>query len=92
MVVTLGERGSVLNEGQGSVAVPPRAVHALDTTAAGDAFVGGLAAALAAGAGMQQAVSVANAAGAAAATVVGAQASLPSRADLVGMFGDAIPL
>ena len=93
VVVTLGERGAVLRRrGLGDVLVPPRAVPAVDTTAAGDAFVGGLAAALAAGAEIEQAVSAANAAGAAATTVVGAQASLPSREDLVRLFGTSGPL
>jgi ribokinase len=87
VLVTLGERGAVLSEGERSVVVAPRAVRAVDTTAAGDAFVGGLAAGLAAGSGMEGAVSLANAAGAAASTVVGAQASLPSREDLVRLFG-----
>jgi ribokinase len=87
VVVTLGERGALLSGGQGSAVVPPRAVRAVDATAAGDAFVGGLAAALAAGAGHRDAVELANAAGAAAATVVGAQASLPRREDLVRLFG-----
>jgi ribokinase len=86
VLVTLGERGAVLSEGERSVVVAPRAVRAVDTTAAGDAFVGGLAAGLAAGSGMEGAVSLANAAGAAASTVVGAQASLPSREDLVRLF------
>jgi ribokinase len=86
-IVTLGDRGAVLSQAGGSVLVPPRAVRAVDATAAGDAFVGGLAAALAGGAGIREAVLVANAAGAAAATVMGAQASLPRREDLVRLFG-----
>jgi ribokinase len=90
VVVTLGERGAVLSGGQGSVLVPPRPVRAVDATGAGDAFVGGLAAALAAGAAYPEAVSLASAAGAAAATVVGAQASLPRREDLVRLFGGTL--
>jgi ribokinase len=87
VVVTLGERGAHLSDGQGAVHVAPAAVRAVDTTAAGDAFVGGLAAGLAAGAGLRRAVSLANAAGAAATTVMGAQASLPRREDLRRLFG-----
>jgi ribokinase len=87
VVVTLAGRGAVLSQGERSIVVAPRAVRAVDTTAAGDAFVGGLAAALAAGSGVEGAVSLANAAGAAATTAVGAQASLPYREDLVRLFG-----
>jgi ribokinase len=86
-VVTLGERGALLSDGKDAVRVDPRRVRAVDATAAGDAFVGALAAALAGGAGPREAVSLANAAGAAATTVVGAQASLPRREDLQRLFG-----
>ena len=87
VVVTLGKHGAVLSQGQSSLHVPPRAVHAVDATAAGDAFVGGLAAALVEGVGRREAVWYANTAGAAAATVVGAQSSLPTREDLRRLFG-----
>ena len=87
VVVTLGERGALLSEGQDTVRMDPRRVRAVDATAAGDAFVGALAAALAAGARPPEAVSFANAVGAAATTVVGAQASLPRREDLQRLFG-----
>ncbi|WP_456413575.1 PfkB family carbohydrate kinase, partial [Oceanithermus profundus] len=49
-----------------------------DTTAAGDAFVGGLAAALAAGEPLVRALRFGSAAGALAATRPGAQPSLPT--------------
>ena len=64
-----------------------RRVDAVDTTGAGDAFVGGLAAALAAGAGLAPGVALGNAAGAAAAVTRGAQASLPTPDDLRRLFG-----
>jgi sugar/nucleoside kinase (ribokinase family) len=49
--------------------------------------VGGLAVALAEGVSRREAVWLANAAGAAATTVLGAQVSLPSREDLRRLFG-----
>ncbi|MBO0684173.1 MAG: ribokinase, partial [Candidatus Dormibacteraeota bacterium] len=49
VVVTLGERGSLLQEGGRATEVAPHRVRAIDATGAGDAFAGGLAAALAAG-------------------------------------------
>jgi ribokinase len=50
----------------------------VDSAAAGDAFVGGLAASLAGGDGLHKALRLANAAGALAVTRFGAQTSLPS--------------
>jgi ribokinase len=87
VVVTLGERGAFLTDRDGDVFVAPPGVRAVDATAAGDAFVGALATALATGAGPRGAVSLANAAGAAATTMVGAMASLPRREDLQRLFG-----
>jgi ribokinase len=91
VVVTLGARGALLRDPDGGLLVPGRPVPAVDATGAGDAFVGGLAAALAAGAGLRQAVSLAVAAGAAAVTAMGAQASLPRREDLRRLFGPDLP-
>ncbi len=59
--------------------VPAFPVHAVDTVAAGDAFNGGLAAALFEGLSLHQAVVWGAAAGALAATKSGAQTSLPDR-------------
>ena len=59
--------------------VPAFPVHAVDTVAAGDAFNGGLAAALFAGLSLHQAVVWGAAAGALAATKLGAQTSLPDK-------------
>jgi ribokinase len=58
-------------------------VTAIDTTAAGDAFNGGLAAALAAGLEVDFAIDWAMVAGALAVTKAGAQPSLPSRSELL---------
>jgi len=54
----------------------------VDTTAAGDAFVGGFAVALAEGRTLSEAVRWGNGAGGLAATKLGAQPSLPARRDL----------
>ncbi|HXM58210.1 MAG TPA: PfkB family carbohydrate kinase, partial [Candidatus Dormibacteraeota bacterium] len=71
--------------------VPPFAVTAVDTTAAGDAFVGALAVGLAAGRPVDEAARVASAAGAAAATRMGAQDSLPRLQDLAPLLGTTAP-
>jgi ribokinase len=74
LVVTLGVRGVVFAAAGGAVAsLPAYAVDAIDTVGAGDAFVGGLAAALAAGAPLDTAVRWGAAAGALTTTVSGAR-------------------
>ncbi len=80
VVLTLGERGSLLLTATTSEHVPACAVEAVDTTGAGDAFCGAFATALASGESLHAAIRFANAAGAAAVTVVGATPSMPTRA------------
>jgi ribokinase len=79
VVLTLGERGALLVEKGEEELIPAFEVTPVDTTAAGDAFVGGLAVALAEGRSLADAVRWGNAAGALAATKLGAQPSLPAR-------------
>jgi ribokinase len=82
VVITLGGSGSFLFAGENGVTVPTVKIQPVDTTAAGDAFNGALAVALAEGQELEQAVRFANLAGAAAATRLGAQPSLPTRAEV----------
>lgn len=70
--------------------MPGFPIRAIDTTAAGDGFFGGLAVSLLDGAGLQpEKVRFANAAGAVAATRMGAQSSLPNRAEVEAMLASA---
>ena len=62
--------------------VPSFPVKAIDTTAAGDAFNGGLACAVAAGKPLLEAVREANLVGALSVTKLGAQPSLPTAEEL----------
>jgi len=82
VILTLGGRGALLLEGQKAIHVPGYRVDVVDTTAAGDAFVGGFAVALAEGQDLAEAVRFANAAGALAVTKLGAQPSLPTRSEV----------
>jgi len=91
LVVTLGAAGSVLYEKNKATPIQPQKVDAVDATAAGDAFVGAVACALARGASLVEAVRLGGAAGAAAATKVGARPSLPTPADLKRLFGMEVP-
>jgi ribokinase len=85
VVVTLGADGAlVVEDGQASH-VPAVPVRPVDTTAAGDAFCGGLADALAGGADLQEAARRAVRVAAAACLRRGAQASLPTPADLASL-------
>jgi len=82
VVVTLGSRGLVWAGAEGEGFLPAFEVQAVDTTAAGDAFVGGLAAALAGGEPFAAALKYGSAAGALAATRPGAQPSLPRKGEV----------
>lgn len=79
-VVTLGAAGAVAWRDGVRCLVPALPVAVVDTTAAGDAFCGAFAAALAQGRGLVSAVEHGVAAGSIACTVFGAQPSLPDAA------------
>jgi ribokinase len=79
VVVTLGRQGAVAYAGGEAWQIGVLPVTPVDSTAAGDAFVGTLAAALDAGAALPAALRRASVAGALACLVAGAQPSLPSR-------------
>ena len=81
VIVTLGEGGALVADRSGSVQIPGFRVEALDTTAAGDAFNGGLAVALGRGDTLENAVRYAHAIAALTVTRLGAQPSLPTLAE-----------
>jgi ribokinase len=78
VVVTLGEDGAVFSGGGSAQHLTAPKVKVVDTTGAGDAFVGALAARLAGDAPLKDAVAYAVRAGAAAVTEAGAQGALPT--------------
>jgi sugar/nucleoside kinase (ribokinase family) len=82
-VVTLGDKGALVCDGESAAHFPAFPVKAVDTTAAGDAFNGALAVGLAAGGTLEHAIPLANAA---AARLRGRGASVAS-----GSRASAIP-
>ena len=82
VILTLGSRGSLLLTANVESFFPANQVDVVDTTAAGDAFCGALAASLANGSTIEEAVKIGNAAGALAVTKLGAEPSLPKKVDL----------
>jgi ribokinase len=77
-IITLGEQGSVAYVDGKSVRIPPYKVESIDSTAAGDVFSGALAAGLAKGGNLEEALNFASIAAALCTTVKGAQSSIPS--------------
>jgi ribokinase len=77
-VITIGEAGAVFADGESFEHILAPKVDVVDTTGAGDAFVGALATCLAGGASLEEAVAYAVRAGAAAVTREGAQGALPT--------------
>lgn len=83
VVMTLGAAGAAYADRDGRrLTVPAPTVDAVDTTAAGDAFTGALAVALAEGRPVADALRWACAAGAACARTHGASTALPTRAEI----------
>ena len=88
--VTLGKRGAlVLMDGE-PLLVPGHAVKAVDTTGAGDCFVGALAAQLAQGASMAEAIRYANVAASICVQRIGAAPSMPTAAEVSAFFRDNV--
>jgi ribokinase len=78
-IIKLGARGAYCASETESFFIPAFSVQAIDTTAAGDAFSGGLAAAIALDLPLHECVTWGAAAGAIAAMKLGAQPSLPDK-------------
>ncbi|HWQ13220.1 MAG TPA: ribokinase [Roseiflexaceae bacterium] len=85
-VIKMGGRGVYSADSAGGAHHPAFPVTPVDTVAAGDAFNGGLAAALCAGHPFDEALRWGLAAGAISVTRAGAQASMPTRAELLALL------
>jgi ribokinase len=82
VIVTLGEKGSLLCTAEGFVEVPAIKVEAVDTVAAGDTYNGALCVALSEGRTLTEAMMFATKASAIAVTRSGAQPSVPYRNEI----------
>lgn len=89
LVVTEGARGSTLHTSDGHLRVPPHPVVPVDTTGAGDAFCGTLAARVALGDELKRALGAATTAGALATTRPGAIPSLPRWSEIAAALSAA---
>ncbi|WP_027528862.1 ribokinase [Bradyrhizobium sp. WSM3983] len=87
--VTLGKRGVLALAGREEFAAPGREVKAVDTTGAGDCFVGALASQLAEGVPLRSALAFANAAASISVQRMGAGPSMPTAAEVAAVLGAA---
>ncbi|MBZ0320367.1 MAG: ribokinase [Anaerolineae bacterium] len=82
ILVTLGAKGVLAFTPNGVIEVAGRVVKAIDTTGAGDCFVGALAVALSENQSLHRALEFANLAAALSVQKLGASSSMPTRAEL----------
>ena len=90
VIITLGNQGAFCSTRDESFWVKPIPVRVIDTVAAGDAFNGALAAALAEGKSLREAVEWGNIAGALSVSKHGAQPSLPDRESFMQVLSEKV--
>jgi ribokinase len=89
--VTLGKRGVVALAGNEPLIIPGRAVKAVDTTGAGDCFVGAVAAQLATGKSIRDALDYANLAASICVQRMGAAPSMPTQVEVAAVLSTRRP-
>jgi len=87
-IITLGERGALVAQGSSITEIPTMPVKAVDSTGAGDAFVGTLAYFLVVTNDLQKSAQIANVAAALSVTRLGTQLSFPSRKEIDRAYED----
>lgn len=86
VIITLSSSGALLKDGEDIYEIEAPMVEAVDTTAAGDTFCGALAVALAEGRNIVDSVKFANECASVTVTKMGAQISIPYRAEITESF------
>lgn len=89
VIITMGGRGSAVSHGQNITEIPSRKVQVVDTTAAGDTFVGTVALKLADGVDIVEACRFATAASAITIQRKGAAVSIPTLAEVEASYKKA---
>lgn len=82
VIITMGARGALAYENNEFIHIPAFKVEAVDTTAAGDTFCGGLCVALSEGKSLKEAIIFASKASSISVTRMGAQVSIPLREEI----------
>ncbi|WP_053955481.1 ribokinase [Inediibacterium massiliense] len=82
LIVTLGEKGSMYIDEKGFKKFKAHKVKAVDTTAAGDSFIGGVCVSLSEGKTIEEAIGYGSKVGALTVTKKGAQSSLPYKEEI----------
>jgi ribokinase len=86
VIVTMGGNGALIVTNEETMHIPAFQVEVVDTTAAGDAFIGGFATAVLRNRTLEDSVRYGCGAGALAATRFGAQPSLPTKMEVEKMI------
>lgn len=82
VIITLGENGSLIYDGKEKIYIPSKKVEAIESTGAGDSYIGAFAYKILEGKRFIDAAKFATLAGALTVTKVGAQSSMPSLDDI----------
>lgn len=82
VIITLGEKGSYYRDQQKQILIPARFVEPVDTTGAGDTYIGVLAASLTEGRTIKQAMELATIASSITVSRHGAQQAIPYREEI----------
>ena len=82
VIITMGAKGALAYENNEFIHIPAFKVEAVDTTAAGDTFCGGLCVALSEGKNLKDAIIFASKASSISVTRMGAQVSIPLRKEI----------
>ncbi|WAW14956.1 ribokinase [Peptostreptococcus equinus] len=82
LIVTMGSDGVLFNDGKENIKISSYKVQALDTTGAGDTFIGSFATAISNGMDLNQAIDFANLSASHSVTKMGAQGGMPELKEL----------